>query len=381
MSPSVRLAAFLAPIFVAGGVNTAFLPLFLSDRGLSAAEIGEVLGLATLCRLAAVPGWGWIADRAGRHATVLFWSAALAAIACASYLPAHGIVVLLLVSAAQAVTASALTPLSDTLALALAGEGRLDYGRVRASGSAAFMAATAAAGPIVAAFGARVVPVLLAGSYAVAAALAALLPQAAAPPHGPRGAMRGVRLLTYRPFLLTLGASALIQGAHGAYYGLATVHWRAHGISDTAIGLLWSEGVVAEILLFVFGRRVAARLGPAGLTAVAAAASLLRWSLTALTTDLASLAAIQFLHGATYGMQHLSAMLMLSRTIPPERAAGAQTLHASLGTAVPTGLMMWAAGAAYDGSGQVFLLMAGLGGLGLLLAPGLATAARRQARS
>jgi hypothetical protein len=65
--------------------------------------------------------------------------------------------------------------------------------------------------------------------------------------------------------------SALIQGAHAAYYGFAPLFWRSQGFSDSTIGLLIAEGIIAEVALFAWGRRLVERLGPAGLTACAAA--------------------------------------------------------------------------------------------------------------
>ena len=67
-------------------------------------------------------------------------------------------------------------------------------------------------------------------------------------------------------------------------------------------------------------------------------------------------------------MQHLSAMLVLSRFVPPDRAATAQALHAALGYGAPTGLMMLLSGWLYAHfGGLVFLAMAGVSGLALLL--------------
>ena len=45
----------------------------------------------------------------------------------------------------------------------------------------------------------------------------------------------------------------------------------------------------------------------------------------------AVLAVVQILHAATFAMQHLSAMLLLGRFVPAERAATGQALHAALG--------------------------------------------------
>ena len=124
--------------------------------------------------------------------------------------------------------------------------------------------------------------------------------------------------------------------------------WRSQGISDSVIGLLIAEGIVAEVVLFAWGRRLVERLGPAGLTACAATASadaLERHR--AARRRLPVLVVVQLLHAATFAMQHLSAMLVLSRAVPPERAATAQALHAALGYGAPTGLLMLLAGLLY----------------------------------
>jgi PPP family 3-phenylpropionic acid transporter len=371
MSPGVPIAAFMAAVFMASGVSTAFLPLWLTEAGLSPRDIGEVLGLATFARMIGMPAWGWLADYFGRRRTVMALAGVLATAASIAYLPAAGFMPLLLVSLCHGATASAMMPLADSLAIGLMREGRLDYGRVRAVGSASYMAATTAAGWLVAAFGARVVPIALALGFGAATALSAVLPSGAAMPTAQRGG-GGLRLLTNRPFLLIVAASGLVQGSHAAMYGLGTLHWRSHGLGDGVIGLLWSEGVLAEILLFVWGRRLSTALGPARLIGLAGAAGVLRWTLTAVTTALPALVLMQVLHGATYGMTHLASMLMLARVVPPERSGTAQALHATFGSAVPTGLMMWASGRLYDGSGEVFLMMAAMGGAGMLLAVPLA---------
>ncbi len=369
---SLPVAAFLVAIFMPSGLTTAFLPLWLADRGLSAAAIGQLLGIATLARLLATPGWGRLADHLGRR-PVLSAAAGLTTLACLAMLPAQGFAALMLVVLLQSAAASALMPVTDALTLGLAQQRRLDYGRVRAIGSAAFMAATALGGWLVDLAGVRILPMLLAGCYAAATLFAYPLPDRTVPRPAERRrfGQGGVELLRYRPFLLTLAASALIQGAHAAYYGLASLYWRQHGLSDTLIGLLWAEGLISEIALFFWGRRLAERLGPAGLTALAALASVLRWGVTGATTALPALLVVQLLHGATFGMQHYSAMLMLNRTVAPARAATAQTLHATLGSSVPTGLLIWLTASLYDGSGRAFLLMALLAACALPLAPGL----------
>ncbi len=342
----------------------------MADRGVDAGQIGTVLGMASLVRLLAVPLWGEAADRVGRRRPMLLLAALCSAVSVACFPLAGSFAALLLLVTAQGIAAAALTPLADTLTLALAAAGRLTYSRTRAWGSAAYMLATAAAGPVLGWAGSWLVPGLIAGGYGVAAALAPVLPEPMLSRPG-RVAVRsgGVAGLLGVPAMrTTILASALIQGSHAAYYGFAALHWRAAGISDTVVGLLIAEGIVMEVVLFVWGGGWAARLGPARLTALAATACAVRWTVLAVTTSVPLLALVQVLHASTFAMQHLSSMTVLSRCIPPGRAAGAQALHSALGFSAPVGLLIWLVGLGYGRfGGLVFLPMALLGGAGWLM--------------
>lgn len=368
----------MAALFAAGAVTTAYLPVWFADRGLSGAEIGQVLGLGSMLRVVTVPGWGWLADALGRRRAVLFLGAGLAASSAALLAPTHGFVAILLVSAVQGTAASALPPLTDALTLALAAARRLDYGRTRAYGSVAYMAASALGGALMGQLGSDMVPWMTAGFYGLACGLAPSLPGIAVPVSAAPISVTAVSagppqrgLLRNGAFRLALVATALIQGAHAAYYAFATLHWRAAGIQDGVIGLLIAEGIVAEVALFIWGRKLVERLGPARLTAVAAVASLVRWTATAFITDVPALALIQLLHAATFACQHLSTMLVL-RTMPARRAATAQALMSALGFSAPTGVLIWFSGQIYGGAGGLtFLVMAAISGSTLLVVPAL----------
>jgi MFS transporter, PPP family, 3-phenylpropionic acid transporter len=234
-------------------------------------------------------------------------------------------------------------------------------------GSVTFMITTACIGWVLNAVGSWLVPLLMAAGYASATLFSRFLPEAAAPPAAAR-AFAGLALFRNPGFRLAVLSSGLIQGAHAAYYGFAALFWRSLGFSDSVIGLLLAEGIIVEVLLFARGRKVIERLGPAGLTACAAAGSILRWGITAFGPPLPVLALAQTLHAATFAMQHLSAMMVLSRHVPPERAATAQALHGALGYGAPSGLAMLLAGFLYaHHGGMAFLAMAAIGGTALLL--------------
>jgi PPP family 3-phenylpropionic acid transporter len=379
MTAATRVAAFLGAYFAANALN-AFIPLWFADRGLSAAAIGQILGAAALLRVLAGPQWGTVADRIGRRRPVLLFATFTASGFALSYIAASGFLPLLLIAAAQGIASSAINPLADSLTLALAREGRLEYGPVRAVGSATFMVATAVAGWLLTRVGSWLLPWLLAAGYGAAGAFSVFLPEVATPPAAPRP-FAGLMLFRIPAFRLAVGCTALIQGAHAAYYGFAALFWRSQGYSDTVIGLLIAEGIIAEILLFARGRRLVQWLGPPGLTACAAGASIVRWTMTAMAPPLPVLAVVQLVHAATFAMQHLSAMMILSRYVPPERAATAQALHAALGYGAPTGLMLLLSGWLYARyGGLVFLAMAATGGAALFLVAPLARISDKRER-
>lgn len=371
LSVPARVGLVVGAYFTSIAV-TGFMPLWYSDRGISAEDIGLILGTATFLRILAGPGWGNVTDRIGRRRPVLLVAGLAATGMALMFVPTRDFYLLALVAAGQGIAASALNPLIDSLALALAREGRMEYGPVRAIGSATFMVTTATVGSLLTAIGSWVVPWLIAAGYGLATLFSRFLPEAEAPPAVARS-LQGAGLFRNRGFCLAVVSSGLIQGSHAAYYGFAALFWRSQGFSDTVIGLLLAEGIIMEILLFARGRRLIAYLGPAGLTFCAALACAIRWGVTAASPPLAILALIQLLHAATFAMQHISAMTVLSRHVPVERAATAQALHGALGFGAPSGIMMLTAGwlyAHYDG--VAFLAMAVVGGTAMLVALPLA---------
>lgn len=350
--------ALFSAVFATIGVVQPFLPAFLAARGLAPGEVSLALALGSGVRLLAGPLAGRGADALADPRWLLGLVALAGALAAAGFAGAAGLLGFLAVQAAFNAASAPIIPLSDTLALGAAGQGRIDYGRVRAAGSLAFMLASALAGWLVGGWGLGLVPWLVAGGMLATLAAALTLPRPLPRESGPRraGFLATLRLPGLARLLLLSG---LIQASHAAYYGFAAIHWAAAGHSPGTIGLLWAEGVVGEVLLFMAGRRLMRRLGARGLALLAAGAGLLRWLALAASTDLPVLALAQWLHAFSFGAQHLAAMNLLLALVPPAQAGTAQTLHAALGVGLLTGLMTLASGPLYAAfGGGVFLAMA-----------------------
>lgn len=373
-SPALRYLLLLATLFAAIGVVQPFLPAFLQARGLSPGEVSIALALGSAVRLLSGPLLARLADHLGNARALIAVCTLLAAGAALGFSLAATLAGFLLAQILISAAMAPLVPLSDALVLASVrgGSAGFVYGRLRAMGSVAYIAAAAAAGWLVQWLGLGLVPGMIAACLLAACGAALLLPRP--PPRPPRRGHRGFMSVLRLPgFARLLLLSGLIQSSHAAYYGFSSIHWTAQGHAPGSIGLLWALGVVGEVGLFLAGARISRALGARGLALLAASAGLLRWLLMASTGALPLLALGQLLHAFTFGAQHLAAMQLIARLVPPEQAGTAQALHAALGVGLLMGIFTLASGPLYAAwGGGVFFLMAGLCALALPLALGVA---------
>jgi PPP family 3-phenylpropionic acid transporter len=371
MDNLTRFLLLYAAMYAAFGVASPFLPAFLSSRGLAPEHLGLVLGAGTAIRLVTAPLAGRVGDLIQALRIVLIVCLALAALATLGYLTAHGFWTLLGVSLLHAASLAPITILADALALGAAspppnsGRRGFEYGWVRGAGSAAFIIATLLSGQTVAAFGLDQI-VRLQFLLLTAAALAAIaVPELthARLPHALRAPAQGAIVLLRLPAFRNLViVAALILGSHAMHDAFAVIRWTAAGIGPGVASLLWSESVAAEVIVFfVVGPRIVMRLSPARTLAVAAAAGVLRWSVTAQTTHLVALTLMQPLHGITFALLHLACMRLISRIVPLGLEGTAQAIYGTIGVGGTTALLTFASGSLYSRLGaQGFWFMAGL---------------------
>jgi PPP family 3-phenylpropionic acid transporter len=72
-------------------------------------------------------------------------------------------------------------------------------------------------------------------------------------------------LLRQRAFVRVTLVAALVLGSHAMYDSFAVIRWRQAGISPATIGMLWSESVIGEVLVFLLiGATLLRVLNPAG---------------------------------------------------------------------------------------------------------------------
>ena len=372
--PSTTLTRFMllyATMYAAFGVASPFLPALMSARGLPPEQLGLVLGAGTAVRLLTAPLAGRIGDLTQALRVVLVVCTALAASVTLGYLAAHGFWILIVVSLLHAASLAPITVLADALALGSAfpppssGRRGFEYGWVRGSASAAFIVGTLLSGQAVSAFGLDLIVSLQALLLGAAALAAMLVPELihqrmAGVVRAPAG---GVLILLRLPLFRNLViVAALILGSHAMHDAFAVIRWSAAGISPATASVLWSESVAAEVLVFfVIGPTAVTRLTPAGAAAIAALAGMLRWAVTAQTTDVIALALVQPLHGITFALLHLACMRLIARTVPQGLEGTAQAIYGTVGIGAATALLTLVSGALYARLGaQGFWIMAAL---------------------
>jgi len=369
-TPYGWISQYFIGFFFAYGVYIPFWALWFEDQGVSAADIGLLMGIAFGARCVAnlvltprlhkvehmIPAIRWLS-----FLSVLFiwfhfftggnfWLMALATVlfnACCG--PA--------------------IPLSDAMANYYSRLKLLDYGRTRLWGSIAFIAGSTVVGYLVSLYGTdMIVHTALAGT-AVGLLLAMRTPNPAPVSESASGLERPkvLALLADKEIMRFVILLSLLHGSHAAYYSFSSIYWKSAGYAESTIGYLWSLGVIAEITVFAVSKRVFAGLSLRTLFVIASVGAVVRWSLTAMTTELWVIALVQTLHGITFATAHIAAIQYIQRARENE-IVPLQAIYNAIPMGAFTALMMALTGWGYELYGaNVFWAMAVMGVMALFV--------------
>jgi PPP family 3-phenylpropionic acid transporter len=160
---------------------------------------------------------------------------------------------------------------------------------------------------------------------------------------------------------------SLIQGSHAAYYSFSTIYWKSSGHAESTIGYLWSLGVVAEVFVFMFSKRMFSGFKIQTLFTIAAIGVAVRWGLTASTTNLLALIIIQALHGVTFALAHIATIQYIQKA-EENRMVALQALYNAIPLGAFIALMTALSGWGYELLGKdIFWVMAFMGLIALFI--------------
>ena len=358
VSPYWRLSAWYFFYFAFIGAFTPYFTLSLQSLGLGAPAIGALMSLMVAMRLLAPNLWGWLADRFDRKLVVVRVSGLLTTASFLFFFFVRDFWALFAAMALMSFFWSASLPLVEALTLRhLAG--RVErYGRIRLWGSVGFIVAVLGTGawldhaPLNSLL--WVILGLLAG-ISVCAWLLTDVP-AASFAEAPVSLRVG---LTRPEVLALLAACFFMSAAHSPFYVFYSIHLVDHGYDKTAVGLLWSLGVVAEIIVFLNMPRLMRAWSLPGILLASSILAVIRFLLIGWNADTVGLLLLaQLMHGATFGAYHAAAVAALNGWFPARQQARVQALYGSIsyGAGGMVGNILSGAAWEWFGAGPTFTL-------------------------
>jgi PPP family 3-phenylpropionic acid transporter len=366
---AVRVAIFYGTLFGVLGTHLPFFTVWLRSIGIDAAWIGIIAAVPAVTRFTILPFLTAVAER--RHALrgALVLTALVSALGFALVGSQRTPVLVFLAYVVTCAAWTPMLPLADAYALRGVVRYGLNYGRLRLSGSAAFVVGAVACGLLADVISPeRLIWVIVALAALCTGASLALRPMDK-PASGSLGVQGSGALLRDRGFLSIIVAAALIQGSHAAYYTFASITWQSQGLDGLTIAGLWVLGVLAEIVIFALSPRLT--LQPATMMVIGAAAAVMRWIVTAAEPQLAVLAVVQLTHGLTFGLTQVGTMGLLVRHVPTHVMARGQGYFAACSGIVASSASILS-GLVYARYGQgvydMMAMMAGSGGVLIWLA-------------
>ncbi|MCX7149165.1 MAG: MFS transporter [Rhodocyclales bacterium] len=328
-APQGRLAVWYFWYFAFIGAFLPYFGLYLQSIGLSAGRIAVLMSLGQFMRLLAPLLWSWLADSGGRRVRIVVASTAASLASFSVVFLTQDFVGLLIGLAILHFFWSASLPLVEALTLEHLAVNPERYGRIRLWGSVGFIATVTGVGflldstPISSQL--WVSWALLLGTFLSALTLTEI--------KGHAGQVAGpiLQVLRQRKVVFLLSAGLFMTAAHGALYVFYSIHLVAQGYGKTMVGLLWTLGVVAEIVVFLLMPRISAIASMRKILLSCFALAALRFLLIGWTAEFVGLLVFaQLLHGASFGAHHAATMAALNRWFVAGQQARAQALYGSV---------------------------------------------------
>ena len=324
-----RLSAWYFWYFAFIGAFLPYFALYLQSIGFSAGRIAVLMSLGQFMRLLAPLLWSWLADSGGRRVRIVVASTAASLASFSVVFLTQDFFALLLGLAVLHFFWSASLPLVEALTLGHLAANPERYGRIRLWGSVGFIVTVMGVGFLL--DSAPISSQLWVSWALLLGALVSALTLREAKGHGGQVAGPILEVLRQRKVGFLLAAGLFMTAAHGALYVFYSIHLVAQGYGKTLVGLLWTLGVAAEIVVFLLMPRISAHVSMRRILLACFALAALRFMLIGWAVGfIGFLVLAQLLHGASFGAHHAATMAALNRWFVAGQQARAQALYGSV---------------------------------------------------
>jgi PPP family 3-phenylpropionic acid transporter len=204
------------------------------------------------------------------------------------------------------------------------------YSRIRLWGSVGFIIAVMGVGKFLDIQPILLLPIIITSFLGLTWLSALTTPESHTKSHG-HNSVQILSIVKNPEVIAFLLVFILIQFAHAPYYVFYTIYLKEHLYSTTTTGLLWSLGVVSEIVLFIIMKGMLKRYTLRGILLTSLVFAVIRWALIGNFVDnVYLLTAAQLLHAATFGAAHISAIHFVHRFFDHQHQGKGQALYHSL---------------------------------------------------
>ncbi len=354
---SLNFALFFFAYYGYIGVFSPYASLYFADRGISATQIGVLMSMMQVMRIFGPNLWGWVADHTRRRVMVLRVTSAAAALVFCGMFWGEAFVFFFVLMLALNLFTSAQGPLSEALMLSSMRGDLTHYGRLRLWGSVGFIVTVMVAGQLLDWQGIGLMPWIALALLVLVSAVAFNMREEAAIPRS-HDTPSVSQLLKQREVIAFFVSTFLMIAAHASLYVYYSLYLSQIGYSKTVIGLMWSLGVVAEILFFYFQAPLFRRYGIATLMLTSLVVGVVRFLMIGFGAEsLVLLLIAQILHAATFGVHHSASVATLQRWFAGPLQARGQALFISVSYGLGGSLGGLLLSACWDTLGPRFVYM------------------------
>ncbi|HZG78804.1 MAG TPA: MFS transporter [Paenibacillus sp.] len=356
-----RLRLFNFFYFSLLAIFISFLPVYMDAKGLSASQIGIVMGTGGLVGIVSQPFWGVVSDRL-RSVKPIATALTVASAAIGFFLfREDSFLFLLLFTGLMYFFLLPVDPLAESLNIRTAEAHGVSYGAIRTFGAVGYAAASLAAGWLLLRFETGVLAYAFVGVAAACAWSVSFVKDA--PASGAPLTLRSLREFfaggkTLAFFALVL-LTAIPHRMNDVYLG---VYLKRLGGGDELVGLAWFLSASSEIAVFAVSYWWLRKGREYELIAIATLLYVAKFALTAWVRDPVAVAWLQLFQAFTFPLFYSAAVQYLFRIVPEEWRATGQTVLAVLFFGVSGIAASYAGGWLFEalGGSRMYLVMAGV---------------------
>ena len=177
-------------------------------------------------------------------------------------------------------------------------------------------------------------------------------------------------VLKDRNAILLIVTIFLYQLSHTAYNNYNAIYLESMNISAKWLsGVILNVSVIAEIIFFIFSKRLVDKIKPKNLLVFAGVCAVIRWAALATFHNIYVFTVMQTFHAITFAVAHIAFILMLNRDYNNKEIIDMQNLYTAIGFQLSMAIGLYIMGALWDiSTSYVFYASAIIAAIGTMVA-------------